>query len=152
MTGQTGSRPSVCLLWHPKGRRSDSPCLLSCCAARPASRRFLHPIQVVNAKEAGAAGILGVIGVWHACLSHTCCLAERAAGALLAPWCRPAPVHLTWHASPAASVTSRGTPLMSSFAASIGLDCPVEIVNLQELQASGLQCACAFVHATKASV
>lgn len=48
-----------------------SPCLLSCCAARPASRRFLHPIQVVNAKEAGAAGILGVIGVWHACLSHT---------------------------------------------------------------------------------
>jgi indole-3-glycerol phosphate synthase len=56
---------------------------------------FLHPIQVVSAKEAGAAGILGVI----------------------------------------ASVTSRGTPLMSSFAASIGLDCPVEIVNMQELQA-----------------
>ncbi|KAI7841635.1 hypothetical protein COHA_004655 [Chlorella ohadii] len=48
---------------------------------------FLHPIQIVTAKEAGAAGILGVI----------------------------------------ASVTSRGTPLMSSFASSIGLDCPVEI-------------------------
>lgn len=71
---------------------------------------------------------------------------------LPAPWCRPAPAQLSWHASPAASVTSRGTPLMSSFAASIGLDCPVEIVNLQELQARGLQCACAFVHATKASV
>ncbi|KAL4427615.1 hypothetical protein ABPG75_001704 [Micractinium tetrahymenae] len=34
-----------------------------------------------------------------------------------------------------ASVTSRGTPLMSSFASAVGLDCPVEIVNMQELQA-----------------
>ncbi|PSC68944.1 Isovaleryl-dehydrogenase [Micractinium conductrix] len=56
---------------------------------------FLHPLQVVTAKEAGAAGIIGTI----------------------------------------ASVTSRGTPIMSSFAAAIGLDCPVEVVNLQELQA-----------------
>ncbi|KAL4444701.1 hypothetical protein ABPG77_002518 [Micractinium sp. CCAP 211/92] len=56
---------------------------------------YLHPIQIVAAKEAGAAGVIGTI----------------------------------------ASVTSRGTPLMSSFASAVGLDCPVEVVNMQELQA-----------------
>ena len=30
---------------------------------------FLHPIQIVNAKEAGAAGILGVIGAFRSSLS-----------------------------------------------------------------------------------
>ena len=57
---------------------------------------FLHPLQVVDAKEAGCAGIIGVI----------------------------------------ASVTgSRGTPVLSSFAAALGLDAPVEIVNLLEMKA-----------------
>eukprot|EP00887_Chlorella_sp_A99_P002189 scaffold21.g2189.t1 len=56
---------------------------------------FIHPLQVAEAKEAGAAGIIGTI----------------------------------------ASVTGRGTPLMSSYAAAIGLDCPVEIVNNAELTA-----------------
>ncbi|EFN54727.1 hypothetical protein CHLNCDRAFT_135426 [Chlorella variabilis] len=48
---------------------------------------FIHPLQIANAKEAGAAGVIETI----------------------------------------ASVTSRGTPLMSSFSSAIGLDCPVEI-------------------------
>ncbi|GAB4821519.1 hypothetical protein N2152v2_008565 [Parachlorella kessleri] len=46
-------------------------------------------VKVVDAKEAGAAGVVGVVS----------------------------------------SVLARGTPIMSSFAASIGLDCPVEVVN-----------------------
>lgn len=57
---------------------------------------FLHPIQVVDAKEAGCSGFIGVV----------------------------------------ASVTGpRGTPVLSSFSAALGLDCPVEIVNLKELKA-----------------
>lgn len=57
---------------------------------------FLHPLQVVDAKEAGCAGIIGVL----------------------------------------ASVTGkRGTPVLSSFSAALGLDAPVEIVNLVELKA-----------------
>jgi hypothetical protein len=51
-------------------------------------------LQVVDAKEAGAAGVVGVV----------------------------------------ASVLSRGTPIMSSFSASLGLDCPVEVVNSAELR------------------
>ena len=49
----------------------------------------VHPLQVVDAKEAGAAGYIGVI----------------------------------------AQVNGRGTALLSSFAARIGLDAPVEVVN-----------------------
>ena len=57
---------------------------------------FLHPLQVVDAKEAGCAGIVGVI----------------------------------------TSVTGgKGTPVLSSFAAALGLDAPVEIVNMNELNA-----------------
>lgn len=55
---------------------------------------FLHPLQVVEVKEAGAAGVVGAV----------------------------------------ASVLSKGTPIMSSFAASLGLDCPVEVVNASELR------------------
>jgi len=53
----------------------------------------LHPIQVVESKEAGAAGVVGVI----------------------------------------TSVTGNGTPTLARFAAAIGLDAPVEIVNRQEM-------------------
>jgi len=57
---------------------------------------FLHPLQVAEAKEAGCAGVVGVI----------------------------------------ASVTgAHGTPVLSSFAAALGLDCPVEVVNLAEMRA-----------------
>ncbi|KAH7619923.1 hypothetical protein Ndes2526B_g05168 [Nannochloris sp. 'desiccata'] len=57
---------------------------------------FLHPLQIVDAKEAGCAGVVGII----------------------------------------ASVTgARGTPVMSSFSSALGLDAPVEIVNLAELKA-----------------
>eukprot|EP00884_Botryococcus_braunii_P020534 jgi/Botrbrau1/7164/Bobra.0143s0034.1 len=56
---------------------------------------FLHPLQIVEAKQAGAAGVLGTI---------TC-------------------------------VLGKGAPTMSSFAAAIGLDCPVEVVNKAELSA-----------------
>jgi len=35
-----------------------------------------------------------------------------------------------------ASITGdRGTPVLSSFAAALGLDCPVEVVNLKEMKA-----------------
>lgn len=34
-----------------------------------------------------------------------------------------------------AAVSAKGTPLMSSFAAALGLDCPVEVVNRAELLA-----------------
>lgn len=50
---------------------------------------IIHPLQLVEAKEAGAAGVLGVIG----------------------------------------QVNGRGTAVMSSFGAALGLDCPVEVVN-----------------------
>ena len=57
---------------------------------------FIHPLQIVDAKEAGCAGVVGII----------------------------------------ASVTgARGTPVMSSFSAALGMDAPVEIVNLAELKA-----------------
>ncbi|KAK9830183.1 hypothetical protein WJX72_010171 [[Myrmecia] bisecta] len=56
---------------------------------------MLHPIQVVEAKEAGAAGVLGTI----------------------------------------ASVLGNGTAIMSSYAASLGLDAPVEVVNRTEIKA-----------------
>lgn len=58
---------------------------------------FLHPLQVAEAKEAGAAGIIGVI----------------------------------------ANVLGNGSPIMSSFAAAIGLDAPVEVVNKTELTRLG---------------
>eukprot|EP00803_Ostreobium_quekettii_P003618 evm.model.scf_235.10 EVM.evm.TU.scf_235.10 scf_235:66282-69020(-) len=58
---------------------------------------YIHPIQIADAKDAGAAGILGVI----------------------------------------ASVSAKGAPIMSSFAAAIGLDAPVEVVNAKEVQALG---------------
>eukprot|EP00775_Hariotina_reticulata_P009698 gene9698-9857_t len=54
---------------------------------------IIHPLQLVEAKEAGAAGVLGVIG----------------------------------------QVNGRGTAVMSSFAAAIGLDAPVEVVNALEM-------------------
>ncbi|GBF99220.1 indole-3-glycerol-phosphate synthase [Raphidocelis subcapitata] len=54
----------------------------------------IHPLQVVEAKEAGAAGLVGVI----------------------------------------AQVNGRGTAVMSSFSAALGLDAPVEIVNSRELE------------------
>ncbi len=50
-------------------------------------RRMIHPLQVVEVKQAGAAGVLGVIG----------------------------------------QVNGRGTAVMSSFAAAVGLDAPVEV-------------------------
>ena len=49
----------------------------------------IHPLQLVEAKEAGAAGMLGVIG----------------------------------------QVNGRGTAVLSSFGAALGLDVPVEVVN-----------------------
>jgi indole-3-glycerol phosphate synthase len=54
---------------------------------------FIHPLQICDAKMAGATGVIGIT----------------------------------------ASVTGRGTPILSSYAASLGLDAPVEIVNAQEL-------------------
>lgn len=57
----------------------------------------IHPLQLVEAKEAGAAGVLGVIG----------------------------------------QVNGRGTAVMSSFGAALGLDCPVEVVNAR---VSGVCC------------
>lgn len=55
---------------------------------------IIHPLQLVEAKEAGAAGVLGVIG----------------------------------------QVNGRGTAVMSSFGAALGLDCPVEVVNAREME------------------
>ncbi|EIE22654.1 hypothetical protein COCSUDRAFT_47639 [Coccomyxa subellipsoidea C-169] len=55
----------------------------------------LHPLQIVDAKEAGAGGVLGTI----------------------------------------ASVSVRATPVLSSFAAAVGLDAPVEVVNKMEVEA-----------------
>jgi indole-3-glycerol phosphate synthase len=55
---------------------------------------FLHPLQIVDAKSAGATGILGIT----------------------------------------ASVLSKGSAVMSSFGAALGLDCPVEVVNLNEMK------------------
>lgn len=55
---------------------------------------IIHPLQLVDAKEAGAAGVLGVIG----------------------------------------QVNGRATAVMSSFAAAIGLDAPVEVVNAREIE------------------
>ncbi|KAF5840700.1 hypothetical protein DUNSADRAFT_15795 [Dunaliella salina] len=56
---------------------------------------MIHPLQVVEVKQTGAAGVLGII--------H--------------------------------QVNGRGTAVMSSFTAAIGLDCPVEVVNAQEVEA-----------------
>lgn len=58
---------------------------------------FLHPIQVVEAKEAGAAGAIGVV----------------------------------------ANVLGNGSPIMTSFAAAIGLDAPLEVVNKTEVTRLG---------------
>ncbi|CAL8470646.1 g10188 [Coccomyxa elongata] len=72
----------------------------ACRAARiPVLQRdwILHPIQIVDAKEAGAAGVLGTI----------------------------------------ASVSVKGAPVLSSFAAALGLDAPVEVVNKLEVEAMG---------------
>lgn len=55
---------------------------------------LIHPIQCVEAKEAGAAGCLGVIG----------------------------------------QVNGRATAVLSSFAAALGLDAPVEVINLKEVE------------------
>jgi len=60
---------------------------------------IIHPLQIVEAKEAGAAGVLGVV----------------------------------------AQVSGRGTGVMSSFAAALGLDCPVEVVNAREAEALARQ-------------
>ncbi|KAI8464154.1 MAG: hypothetical protein J3K34DRAFT_441386 [Monoraphidium minutum] len=58
---------------------------------------YIHPLQIVEAKEAGAAGLVGVI----------------------------------------AQVNGKGTAVMSSFSAALGLDAPVEIVNSRELEGLG---------------
>ena len=55
---------------------------------------ILHPIQVVEAKEAGASGVLGCV----------------------------------------AQVLSSGAPLLSGYAAAVGMDAPVEVVNLLEVE------------------
>lgn len=55
---------------------------------------FLHPYQLVDAIESGAAGVLGIV----------------------------------------TSVSGKGTLIMSSYAAALGLDAPIEVVNLQELK------------------
>ncbi len=49
---------------------------------------------MVEAKEAGASGVIGCV----------------------------------------ASVLSKGTPLLSGYAAAVGMDCPVEVVNLPEVE------------------
>lgn len=54
---------------------------------------ILHPIQVVEAKEAGAAGVIGTV----------------------------------------TSVLQGGTPTLTSYGAAIGMDCPVEVVNMDEM-------------------
>lgn len=61
-------------------------------------------MQILEAREAGASGVLGVV---------TCVTGPET------------------------------TPLLSSFAAAIGLDCPVEVVNMQETDAlisNGVPC------------
>lgn len=58
---------------------------------------LLHPLQLCEVKESGAAGALGLIN----------------------------------------QVTGKGTALMSSFGAALGLDVPVEVVNSREVQALG---------------
>ncbi|GLC35625.1 hypothetical protein PLESTB_000186800 [Pleodorina starrii] len=55
---------------------------------------LIHPLQVCEIKEAGAAGALGIIN----------------------------------------QVTGRGTGVMSSFSAALGLDAPVEVVNAREVE------------------
>eukprot|EP00210_Caulerpa_lentillifera_P001404 g1349.t1 len=55
---------------------------------------FIHPIQILDVKEAGASGLIGII----------------------------------------ASVSKSGTQLLSGYAAALGLDGPVEVVNLQEVK------------------
>ena len=77
------------------------------CAGVPVFGRdwFLHPLQIVDAKAAGATGIIGIV----------------------------------------ASVTARGSPVLSSFGAALGLDCPVEVVNgleLREMEESGVPFYC----------
>lgn len=82
----------------PAGLKDLFSVLNSVAGQAPVLQRdwFLHPLQIVDAKEAGAAGVVGVI---------------------------------------ASVAGDRGTPVLSSFAAALGLDCPVEIVNLKELKA-----------------
>lgn len=36
-----------------------------------------------------------------------------------------------------ASVSGKGTPILSSFAAALGIDCPVEVINKQEAEMMG---------------
>ncbi|KAG2438961.1 hypothetical protein HYH02_010753 [Chlamydomonas schloesseri] len=55
---------------------------------------LIHPLQVCEIKESGAAGALGIIN----------------------------------------QVTGRGTGVMSSFSAALGLDSPVEVVNAKEVE------------------
>ncbi|GLI62069.1 hypothetical protein VaNZ11_004496 [Volvox africanus] len=55
---------------------------------------LIHPLQICEVKESGAAGALGIIN----------------------------------------QVTGRGTGVMSSFSAALGLDAPVEVVNAREVE------------------
>jgi indole-3-glycerol phosphate synthase len=82
----------------PGGRRTNAGRPLK---PVPVLRRdwIIHPIQIVEAKEAGAAGVVGVV----------------------------------------AQVSGRGTGVMSSFSAAIGLDAPVEVVNAREAEALARQ-------------
>lgn len=71
----------------------------------PVLRRdwILHPLQVAEAKEAGACGVIG-------CISH---------------------------------VLQKGAPLLSGYSAAIGMDAPMEVINLQEVEsmaARGVPC------------
>jgi indole-3-glycerol phosphate synthase len=72
-------------------QHADVLSVLQAARGKPVLARdwVIHPLQLVEAKEAGAAGVLGVIG----------------------------------------QVNGRGTAVMSSFGAALGLDCPVEVVN-----------------------
>lgn len=54
---------------------------------------FIHPMQILDAKEAGACGMIGIV----------------------------------------ASVSESGTQLLTGFASALGLDCPVEVLNLKSV-------------------
>jgi hypothetical protein len=102
----------------------------------------IHPLQLVEAKEAGAAGVLGVVGqvrshgasvahhstrlgAWRRCgraLPHV--LARRLMRACVCVCVRVCRV-----VCGCLQVNGRGTAVLSSFGAALGLDCPVEVVN-----------------------
>ena len=105
----------------------------------------IHPLQVVESKEAGAAGLIGVIAQVHG--RARACSGPRG-GPSLATGDAPRSARPTGPARkgrlalccalrvqtprlcfPPPQVNGRGTAVMSSFSAALGLDAPVEIVN-----------------------